>query len=540
MLPDDDLRPETPDVRSDSSFKENLLKTIDMDSRGHWKYSRLLLLRRNLCTISGRNHVRQNQSPFRLAVVGSGPAGFYTANRVLTRIPNTHVDMFESLPVPFGLVRHGVAPDHPEVKNCQDKFEQVASSPTFRFFGNVSVGQDISHSDQCRVKLKSLMHHYDCVLLAYGACEDRKLGIPGESALERIHSARQFVGWYNGLPEYSTLNPSLDKAEDAVIIGHGNVALDIARILLQDIDILRKTDITVHALEMLSRSRIKRVHVVGRRGPIQGAFTIKEIRELLRLSHVAFHPVDRTLIPHDLQTLPRASRRLMELILKGSAKSPNETPRSWYLDHCLSPSRFIEHRSLPAAVASTEFNVMKLSSPYDPASKSFATDQTIQLPSDIVFRSVGYKSAPLPEFSAIGIQFDETRGVVINDGLGRVTRALGDTNKSFLKQLPGVYCAGWVKRGPTGVIAATMQDAFITGDAIVQDWVSGVQFLRSESDGKAQGWEGLRHESEVRADLVVSWDQWLQIDRAEKQHGEERGKQREKFSSINDMLAVLR
>lgn len=155
------------------------------------------------------------------------------------------------------------------IKNCQDKFEQVASSPTFRFFGNVSVGQDISHSDQCRVKLKSLMHHYDCVLLAYGACEDRKLGIPGESALERIHSARQFVGWYNGLPEYSTLNPSLDKAEDAVIIGHGNVALDIARILLQDIDILRKTDITAHALEMLSRSRIKRVHVVGRRGPIQ-------------------------------------------------------------------------------------------------------------------------------------------------------------------------------------------------------------------------------------------------------------------------------
>ncbi|KAG5983334.1 hypothetical protein E4U55_000206 [Claviceps digitariae] len=482
----------------------------------------------------------QTRGLFRLAVVGSGPAGFYTASRVMTRIPHTHVDMFESLPVPFGLVRHGVAPDHPEVKNCQEKFEQVACSPTFRFFGNVSVGQKASHSHQCRVKLKSLMQHYDCVLLAYGACEDRKLGIPGETVLEGIHSARQFVGWYNGLPECSSLNPPLDKAEDAVIIGHGNVALDVARLLLEDIDVLRKTDITAHALERLSRNRIKRVRIVGRRGPMQSAFTIKEVRELMRLSHVAFHPVDRTLIPHDLQTLPRASRRLMELILTGSAKSPHETSRSWHLDHCLSPSQFIEHKSLPATVASTEFNVMKLSRPYDPMSKSFATGQTIQLPSDIVFRSVGYKSAPLPEFPEIGIQFDETRGVVMNDGLGRVTRALVDANTSFSKQLPGVYCAGWVKRGPTGVIASTMQDAFITAEAIVQDWASGVQFLRSERDGKAQGWEGLKHENEICAELAVSWDQWLQIDRAEKQHGKERGKNREKFSSIKDMLAVLR
>lgn len=155
------------------------------------------------------------------------------------------------------------------MKNCQDKFEEVASSPTFRFLGNVSVGQKTSHVDQCSVKLRSLMHHYDCVLFAYGASEDKKFGIPGESTLKGIHSARQFVGWYNGLPECSSLNPQIDSAEDAVVIGHGNVALDVARIILQDVDVLRKTDITSHALEKLSRNRIKRVHVVGRRGPVQ-------------------------------------------------------------------------------------------------------------------------------------------------------------------------------------------------------------------------------------------------------------------------------
>ncbi|KAG5921508.1 hypothetical protein E4U42_005810 [Claviceps africana] len=511
-----------------------------MVSRGYWRCSQLRSICRAFSTTSGRNDARPSQAPFRLAVVGSGPAGFYTANRVMTRIPNARVDMFESLPVPFGLVRHGVAPDHPEVKNCQDKFEQVASAPTFSFFGNVSVGQKASHSDQCRVKLESLMHHYDGMLLAYGACEDRKLGIPGESTLQGIHSARQFVGWYNGLPECSSLNPSLDKAEDAVIIGHGNVALDVARLLLEDIDVLRKTDITAHALETLSRNRIKRVHVVGRRGPMQSAFTIKEVRELMKLPHVAFHPIDRTLIPHDLQTLPRAPRRLMELLLKGSAQSPDETPKSWHLDYCLSPSQFLGHENLPATVGATEFNVMKLSRPYDSTSKSFATDQTILLPSDIVFRSVGYKSAPLAEFSEIGIHFDEMRGVVMNDGFGRVTRALVDADASFLKQLPGVYCAGWVKTGPTGVIASTMEDAFITAEAIVQDWMSGVQFLRSDRDGEALGWEGLKHEDGVCAELAVSWDQWLKIDRAEKQRGKERGKQREKFSSIKDMLAVLR
>jgi adrenodoxin-NADP+ reductase len=215
-----------------------------------------------------------------MAVIGSGPAGFYTAYKVMERIGNAVIDMYEQLPVPFGLVRFGVAPDHPEVKvkerphilrqaltaaqNCQDKFQEVAESPNFNFIGNIGIG-----SEPGCVPLASIVPHYDAILFAYGASEDRKLGIPGENTLKGIYSARAFVGWYNGLPEYADLAPDLSQGEEAVVIGQGNVALDVARILLSDVDALRKTDITEVSLEALTRNRVKSVRVVGRRGPMQ-------------------------------------------------------------------------------------------------------------------------------------------------------------------------------------------------------------------------------------------------------------------------------
>ena len=225
-----------------------------------------------------------------MAVLGSGPAGFYTAYRVMSKIEGAVVDMYEQLPVPYGLVRFGVAPDHPEVKvyccylllcllyvctaisptrltkntecqNCEEKFAEVASSPRFNFIGNLNVGKDLP--------LVTLKNHYDAILFAYGASKDRKLGIAGEEKLKGIYSARAFVGWYNGLPEYADLAPDLEAGEEAVIVGQGNVALDVARILLSNVDQLRKTDITDEALATLSTSSIKRVKVVGRRGPMQ-------------------------------------------------------------------------------------------------------------------------------------------------------------------------------------------------------------------------------------------------------------------------------
>lgn len=194
----------------------------------------------------------------------------------------------------------------------------------------------------------------------------------------------------------------------------------------------------------------------------------------MKLPRVAFLPFDRTLIPEDLKALPRASKRLMEVILKGSTAAVGDAERTWSLDNCLSPKHFLGNEESPSNVASTEFDVTALSSPYDPQSKAQPTGETLMLPSDMVFRSVGYKSEALPGFDEIGIPFDERRGVVSNDGLGRVTRLVSNAHAEHveLQQVPGVYCAGWVKRGPTGVIASTMTDAFITGDAIAADWLS--------------------------------------------------------------------
>lgn len=186
----------------------------------------------------------------------------------MTKIPGAKVDMYEALPVPFGLVRFGVAPDHPEVKNCQERFEEVASSPDFTFIGNVSVGSRSDHLDGSSISLASILRHYHAVVFAYGASKDRALGIPGED-LDGVYSARAFVGWYNGLPEYADLAPDLTQGDEAVIVGQGNVALDVARMLLEDVDVLRKSDIAAHAIETLAKSRIKRVHIVGRRGPMQ-------------------------------------------------------------------------------------------------------------------------------------------------------------------------------------------------------------------------------------------------------------------------------
>ena len=485
---------------------------------------------------------RKNGSPCRIAVIGSGPAGFYTAYRAMTRIQGAKVDMYESLPVPFGLVRFGVAPDHPEVKNCQEKFDEVASSPDFTFIGNVSVGSPSDHTDGASISLSAILRHYNAVVFAYGASKDRALGIPGES-LYGVYSAREFVGWYNGLPEHARLAPDLTQGDEAVIIGQGNVALDVARMLLEDVDVLRKSDIAAHALETLARSRVRRVHIVGRRGPMQAAFTIKEIRELMRLPFVAFHPIDKSLIPLNPAQLPRAPRRLMDILLKGSPNTSSPMSKSWSLDFCLTPKTFLSSPNEPGSLrlAATELEHTTLSSPFDPHAYVLGTGKTVTVSSSVAFRSIGYKSAPLHGFSDLGIPFDEARGVISNDGRGRVQHEERDLGAAMeLGTFPGLYCAGWVKRGPTGVIASTMQDAFATADAIAQDWASTVPFLNEPAGGEVWGWEGVQRETGLAQAQVVNWADWKKIDDVERERGRIEGKVREKFVRIEDMLAVLK
>ncbi|KAL9063323.1 MAG: hypothetical protein Q9157_008302 [Trypethelium eluteriae] len=446
------------------------------------------------------------------------------------------VDMYEKLPAPFGLVRYGVAPDHPEVKNCEEKFEEVAASPRFNFIGNVAIGEDVS--------LASLRLHYDAILFAYGASEDRELEIPGEK-LKGVYSARAFVGWYNGLPEYSDLNPILDRGAEAVVIGQGNVALDVARILLTDIDTLKRTDIAEHALESLSKSKIRRVEVVGRRGPMQAAFTLKEVRELMNLPGVDFQPIDPALLPPDASSLPRTPKRRVQLLSKGSQNYSDRSSsidRSWALRFLLSPGSFEGDPSDPDCVGQVRFRHTQFRGDncYAPDARVKVTERDSLLPASVAFRSVGYKSKPLPGIQDLGVMFDHDLGIIPNDNHGRVISPLAGPGSQTAGHIPGLYCAGWVKRGPTGVIASTMEDAFTTADVIVQDWADRALFLDSvEGRTHGLGWDELRKVVNKVGLRPTDWSDWKRIDQSEMEMGRLMGKKREKFTSVADMLKVL-
>jgi adrenodoxin-NADP+ reductase len=356
------------------------------------------------------------------------------------------------------------------------------------------------------------------------------LGLDGEDK-PHIYSARAFVGWYNGLPEYRNLNPDLTSGEDAIIIGQGNVALDVARILLTDVDTLRKTDITDYALEALSRSRIKNVHVVGRRGPLQAAFTIKEVRELLQMENVNFQRIPQTLFPEDLKILPRPKRRLLELLQKGSPSKPAAT-KSWSLDFLLSPKTLSWSEEDPNKLEAVRFSQNVLEDPLSTNSKVHATTQETSIPTSTLFRSIGYQAEPIPGIEDIGAVFDERRGTIKHDGSGRASISQeGQRDSSGRAKL---YCAGWVKRGPTGVIASTMADAFETAMAIVEDW----KINHGSASGLRMGWTGVKEDAIAQGIALqpVHWENWNAINEVERRDGQQKGKPREKLGTVEEML----
>lgn len=386
--------------------------------------------------------------------------------------------------------------------------------------------------------------------------------MPGEATLSGIFSARAFVGWYNGLPEYAHLSPDLSVGEEAVILGQGNVALDVARTLLSDVDRLRTTDMTEHALEALSKSRIRRVRVVGRRGPLQvyslifstslpqlklelqASFTIKEVRELFNLRSVGFHPIDPSLLPPASTKLTRTPKRLTQLLSKGSLNSLSTSEKSWSLDFLLAPTSFNASTKFSDRLSSITFSRTALQGldPFDPSARVVATHEKLSLPASVAFRSIGYKSEPITGMEELGIPFDKGLGIIPNDPYGRIMSSSLAPGDMAVAHIPGMYCAGWVKRGPTGVIASTMEDAFSTAEIISKDWGEKALFLNGStiSNGKsAGGWDSLKEEAERRGLKRVDWNGWEAIDMAEKQKGIKKGKEREKFSTVIDMLEVL-
>uniref|UniRef100_A0A8D0V973 NADPH:adrenodoxin oxidoreductase, mitochondrial n=1 Tax=Sus scrofa TaxID=9823 RepID=A0A8D0V973_PIG len=367
----------------------------------------------------------QEQTP-QICVVGSGPAGFYTAQHLLKHHSRARVDIYEKQLVPFGLVRFGVAPDHPEVKNVINTFTQTARSDRCAFHGNVVVGRDVT--------VPELQEAYHAVVLSYGAEDHRALEIPGEE-LPGVFSARAFVGWYNGLPENQELAPDLS-CDTAVILGQGNVALDVARILLTPPEHLEKTDITEAALGALRQSRVKTVWIVGRRGPLQVAFTIKELREMIQLpgTRPILDPADFLGLQDRIKEVPRPRKRLMELLLRTATEKPGAEE----------------------AAPGIRLAVTRLEGVGE-ATRAVPTGDVEDLPCGLVLSSIGYKSRPIDP----SVPFDLKLGVIPNTE-GRVV------------DMPGLYCSGWVKRGPTGVITTTMTDSFLTGQMLLQDLKAGL------------------------------------------------------------------
>lgn len=447
----------------------------------------------------------------RVAVVGSGPAAFYAAGHLLaSEDPLAEVDVIERLPTPWGLVRLGVAPDHPNLKTVSKVFEKTALRAGFRFLGNVEVGRDVTHDE--------LRQHYDAVVYAVGAQTDRRLGIPGED-LPGSWAATELVAWYNGHPDFQDLSFDLS-CDRAVVIGNGNVALDVARMLALTREELAPTDTTDAAIEAIVGSGIEEILVLGRRGPVQAAWTPTELQEMGELAgaDTVVDPVELELDPASAAELADASniiQRNVEILHDLAARERAGKARAVRLRFRVSPVAILgEDR-----VEGIEIIQNRLEADESGRVRAVATDEREVIPCGVVFRSVGYHGVALP-----GVPFDERAGTMPNDG-GRV---LGDDGEP----IPGLYCAGWIKRGPTGVIGTNKKDATETVDLLLED--ARAALLPDSAGGSI---DELLAKRRVE---VVTHAGWEAIDAVERARGEEQGRPRVKLCTWDELLAAAR
>jgi len=447
--------------------------------------------------------------PLRIAIVGSGPSGFYAAEALFASRVSIKVDMFDRLPTPFGLVRYGVAPDHYKIKNVTKIYEKIASHPNFSFLGNVTVGRDIT--------IAELQQFYDTIIFACGAETDKKLGIPGED-LPGSYTATEFVAWYNGHPDYRNRKFDLSH-EVAVVVGQGNVAMDVSRILCKSVDELRETDIAGYALDALATSKIKQVHLIGRRGPVQAAFTPVEIKEFGKLKDCDPF-VDKADLKINAQSHAELGDsdnmlrlRNWDILQEFAFLPPSKKPKRFVIQFLKSPVELIGKDRVEKVV----FERNKLEGRAD-HQKAKGNGEKEELACGLFFRSVGYRGVPIP-----GISFSDERGIFQNHE-GRIIN--GD------KIAKGFYAVGWIKRGPSGVIGTNKPDSAMT----VQNLLNDIPHLNPCAKPDSQAVQSLLQSRKVR---VVSFTDWKKIDAAEIERGKALGKPREKFVSIEEMLAVL-
>jgi ferredoxin--NADP+ reductase len=455
-------------------------------------------------------------NPLRVAIVGSGPAGFYAAEHLLKQDRATvEVDVFDRLPTPFGLVRAGVAPDHPKIKSVIRVYEKTAAREGFRFFGNVEVGRDISAA--------GLAERYHAVIHAYGSPTDRHLGIPGED-LPGSHAATAFVAWYNAHPDFADHEFDLS-CERAVVIGNGNVATDLARMLALTREELETTDTADHAIEALGASRIREIVVLGRRGPAQAAFTNPELRELgeVRDADIDVDPAEVELdeLSRDYLASEEAditTRKNVEILTEFSQRQPEGKRRRIALRFLRSPVEIPGDGKVERLIVGRN----ELYRDESGAIRARDTGERETLECGLVFRSIGYKGIAMD-----GVPFDERRGVIPNDGGKVVHPQTGE-------QVAGQYAVGWIKRGPSGVIGTNKKDAQETVDHLLADLEAGLLRSPAADAGAVESWLA------ERAPEHVTYEGWAAIDRAECERGKPLGRPRVKFCRIDEMLEAAR
>jgi ferredoxin--NADP+ reductase len=455
--------------------------------------------------------------PLRVAVVGAGPTGFYAADHLLRQDGVVvEVDLFDRLPTPYGLVRLGVAPDHQKIKSVTVAFDKVAADPRFRFFGHVELGKDVDVED--------LRRHYHQILYCTGAQTDRRMGIPGED-LRGSHPATEFVAWYNGHPDFRDCQFDLTR-ERVAVVGVGNVAVDVARILCRSADELATTDIADYALEALRESRVREVYLLGRRGPAQAAFTNPEIKELGELADA-----DITARPEEVEldeltraalerTPDRATTKKVEILRGYALRKPGGKSKRLVVRFLVSPVELVGDDT--GGVVAVRLARNRLVATPAGTLQPTPTGEMEELPAGLVFRSVGYKGVPVP-----GVPFNDSWGVILNER-GRVLDP--DTKQP----VTGEYTAGWIKRGPTGVIGTNKPDAAETVACMMDDRAQG-RLLRPEAP-EAAAVEGLLRQ---RQPLCFSYGDWRRLDELEVAAGRRVGRPRIKFTSVEDMAAAL-
>jgi ferredoxin/flavodoxin---NADP+ reductase len=452
----------------------------------------------------------------RVAIVGAGPAGAFAAAALLRAHGDAEIDFFERLPTPWGLLRGGVAPDHHEIKRLEDTFDRQTLARECRFLGGVEVGVDVSHEE--------LVRHYSAIVYATGAQTDKSLGIPGED-LPGSRPATEFVGWYNGHPDYRELEWDLS-AERAVVVGNGNVAADVTRILMRSPAELERTDLADHALEALRHSRVREVVVLGRRGPAQAAFTSAELRELGRLEgvDVRVDPAEIELDPVSREWLERegtfTARKNVELLREFAARPPRpDASRRIVLRFLRSPVEILgDGKAEGVAIQRNEIVRGE-----DGALRARAAGDGVEtIACGLVLRSVGYRAVPLP-----GVPFEERRFVLPNER-GRVHTPDGEP-------LPGVYAVGWIKRGPTGILGTNKRDAEETVAGLVEDLRAGA--LPEPARPRREDVDALLAE---RVRDLVTVDGWRAIDARERERGAAGDRPRVKLAARDELLEAAR